>query len=79
MMTKETYYAVRIGDPRYHSPYFMSLDGKAPALFLTRQAAHEAMPKQTSTKVVRVTVHDGRCIANNMLTVSGERKKGQTT
>ena len=63
-MTKETYYAVRIGDPRYHSPYFMTLDGKTPALFLSRKDADEAMPKQTSTKVVRVTIHDGRCTAN---------------
>jgi hypothetical protein len=75
-MTKETYYAIRIGDPRYHSPYFMTLDGKAPALFVTRQAAHEAMPKQTSTKVVRVTVHDGRC-SNAMAgrTCAGPKEK----
>ena len=78
-MTKETYYAVRVGDPRYHSPYFMTPDGKAPALFLSRKDADEAMPKQNCTKVVRVTIHDGRCTANKTLTVSGESQKGQTT
>jgi hypothetical protein len=60
-MKPETYYAVRIGDPRRHQPYFMLVDGKqVPALFATREEAEMCKPKQPATKVVRVKIQAGQ-------------------
>ncbi len=57
-MTKERYYAVRIGNPKYW-PYFMlSADCKTPALFATHEEALKACPKQPATRVVRVFLLD---------------------
>ena len=70
-MTKETYYAVRIGNPKHHHPYFMVRKGtNVPELFQHRIAAESAAPKQPHTLVVRVTIHDGRCTANKKDQVS---------
>jgi hypothetical protein len=61
MMTKEKYYAVRIGDPRYHEPYFMLRTGtRIPAIFETRKEAEDYMPAQSSTKVVSVWITNGK-------------------
>ncbi len=62
MTTKKKYYAVRIGRPGRHATYFMTRhDGTGIAdLFLTRHLAESARPHGVG-KVVRVTLHDGRC------------------
>ncbi len=58
-MIKEKYYAVRIGKPKRHWPYFMlGADSKTPALFATRSEAQKARPKQPATKVIRVWLCD---------------------
>ena len=59
--TTERYYAVRIGDPRTHDPYFMLDDSKPdgkmlPAIFESRAQAEAARPKRSSTKAVRVWI-----------------------
>ena len=65
-MTKERYYAVRVGNPRRDWPYFMVRDDSmVPALFESRADAEKAAPKQPRTRVVRVTIHDGVCKAND--------------
>lgn len=52
---KEKYYAVRIGDPRNSSPYFMlDRSGITPWLFTTRHEAELFRPKEPWAKVVRV-------------------------
>lgn len=53
---KEKYYAVRIGDPRRHSPYFMIRKDSSctPVLFLTRREAQKNLPDEPAVKVVRV-------------------------
>ena len=62
---KEKYYAVRIGDPRYHYPYLMlSDDRKTPSLFFTRERAEQAI-KDTpdidrTARVVVTTIHFGK-------------------
>jgi len=75
-MTKEVCYAVRIGSPKHHRPYFMVADDTMiPRLFATRIAAEKAAPKQSHTRVVRVYVHDGRCAANIVMCVKTDKKE----
>jgi hypothetical protein len=63
MTTKENYYAVRIGKLGKRWTYFMTDGGNRAALFTTRKEAEAASdrPLSATTKVVRVTLHDGRC------------------
>ena len=64
-MTKETYYAVRIGKPPHHRPYFKLMNGtRIPAIFVTKAEAEIFRANQPATKVVRVVLHDGRCTPN---------------
>lgn len=61
-MTRQRLYAIRIGDPRRHTPYFMLREGTAlPALFTRRYLAESQLPKKSSARVVRAWLHDGRC------------------
>lgn len=58
-MITETYYAIRIGDPKRHSPYLMLNKGQLePKLFAARAVADEFLGanKDTSRKVVKVKV-----------------------
>jgi hypothetical protein len=58
-MKKETYYAIRIGDPRRHVPCLMLSPGKLePMLFAARAAADEFLMTNNAPnrKVVKVTV-----------------------
>ncbi len=57
----EYYYAIRIGDPRRHNPYFMLGTGvmgrQVPELFATRKDANEILngfDDKTCKKVIRV-------------------------
>ena len=67
-MTKEKYWAVKIGDPRKHHPYFMLADfltdDTIPALFNKRESAEQAAIKRvspkTTCKVVRVELRETR-------------------
>lgn len=53
--TVETYYAVRIGRPGRHWPYFMVGAGNTPRLFILREQAERERPKDDSyCKVVKV-------------------------
>lgn len=56
----ETYWAIRIGDPRYHLPYFwVGEDGRIPVLFFSKKEAQEALAEgfnDISAKVVRVKI-----------------------
>jgi hypothetical protein len=57
--TTESYYAVRIGDPRRHLPYFMLQGGaRTPALFATRTEAAKVRPNEASNRVVKVWLRD---------------------
>jgi hypothetical protein len=56
---KETYYAIRIGSPQLHTPYFMLRPGcDTPRLFATKDEAVRFLTaeKETHRAVVRVTV-----------------------
>lgn len=64
-MTKETYYAIRIGIPDRHLLYFMKSDGNsAPALFATEDEAsgyvraNKKNAEQNHWKVVRVELRE---------------------
>lgn len=67
MTTKEKYYAVRIGRPKVSFPYFMVIGNgnNQPQLFCTREEAEVEMKDRKiapgMAKVLRVTLHDGRC------------------
>ena len=56
----ETYYAIRIGDPRRHHPYlWLGEDGQTPVLFPTQEKAfeaHDSFERGDCAKVVRVRV-----------------------
>ncbi len=55
--TVETYYAIRIGTPGKHHPYFMLRDKcPTPWLFMTRSEACEHLPADTHAKVMKVKV-----------------------
>ena len=56
--TVETYYAVRIGIPGKHVPYFMVRrdEENTPWLFTSRSAAELQRPNKSSARVVRVKV-----------------------
>lgn len=59
MTGKETYYAIRMGDPRRHVTYFKLRDGEwLPELFATKEAAEVARKamNSTCTKVQRVKI-----------------------
>jgi hypothetical protein len=57
MKTKETYYVVRIGNPKHHSPYFMlGPDNKTPALFTILQEARYRVPRGQSSVAVKVKI-----------------------
>lgn len=62
-MHTETYYAIRIGDPRRHKPYFWAgEDGNVPILFPTRSAAEDekkTFESETCVRVVRVKLRAG--------------------
>lgn len=64
--TIETYYAIRIGTPGRHSPYFMlGPDSKVPWLFLSRKDAEKECPKRTRfthSRVVKVRLINGRIL-----------------
>lgn len=58
----ETYYAIRIGDPRRHHPYLkLSADRRTPQLFATRVEAETALATEPEPlrKVVRVKIKPG--------------------
>lgn len=64
-LNKETYYAIRIGDPKNYSPYFMfGDDGRAPRLFATEGEALEEVEgggewaKRNEWKAVRVELRE---------------------
>lgn len=62
-MNEEKYYGIRIGRPRSHCPYLMTVDnGETPMLFPTSvEAEKERLRKQPPcSKVVRVRVLFGR-------------------
>jgi len=53
--TVEIYYAIQIGRPGRHQPYFMVHDGTdMPMLYVTRDRAQRNCPNQPDTKVVKV-------------------------
>lgn len=55
--TVERYYAVRIGKPGRHFPYFMIDAEGVPRLFVSREKAEEDCPKDaTWARVVRVNL-----------------------
>jgi len=55
--TIERYYAIRIGTPGKHWPYFKTgPDNETPHLFGSREAAERECPKQPDTQVVVVRV-----------------------
>ena len=59
-MTTEKYYAVRIGTPGRHQPYFKMREGTLlPQLYHTRAMAQADASK--GARVVKVTLHDGKC------------------
>ena len=59
----ETYYAVRVGDPRRHKCYlWCGADGNLPVLFIAKQDANEAashFDHSTPAKAVRVRIKCG--------------------
>lgn len=58
-MTKENYYAVRIGQPGKHAPYFMLREGAStPQLFHTEEDAKEAASNAPYRKAVRVELRE---------------------
>ncbi len=59
---KETYYAIRIGHPKRHTPYFMlnRNDYQTPALYTSKEEAKKDLPNQPDTSVVKVTLSQGR-------------------
>lgn len=59
-MKAETYYAIRVGDPRYHLSYLMVRpdDPETPWLFLTKAQAQQQLDLHAGPccKVVRVRI-----------------------
>lgn len=60
MKTKGKYWAIRIGDPKIHVPYFMlGEDRETPALFATKAKAEQKalrLRPGTPVEIVRVIV-----------------------
>lgn len=58
-LTKETYYAIRIGNPRDYVPYFkVGADHETPVLFKIRKQAEAQFVKNAGWKVVRVELRE---------------------
>lgn len=58
-MTKETYYAIRIGSRPQHSPYFMLRDdGTVPHLFEHKMDAQDRVKGHPERTVVRVEIRE---------------------
>lgn len=52
----EKYYAIRVGCPKKHKPYFMLGNADIPALFVSKAIAKLRCPPDKYCKVVQVTV-----------------------
>jgi hypothetical protein len=61
-MLKEKYWAVRIGDPRRHTPYLQvdEHNKEAPGLYATKESAAKRTGGKPDAKVVHVEVRQIR-------------------